>query len=90
MCLSMPRKQANYRLDDRVIDAIAELAQDANLSANRYLEILLFNHAKERGKLPNEAKPLGETRGGDRSKPKKTNSTAEESDRLGSENNTED
>jgi hypothetical protein len=64
----MPRKQANYRLDDRVIEAIAELAQDANISANRYLEILLFNHAKERGKLPETARPLGETRGGARTK----------------------
>lgn len=64
----MPRKQANYRLDDRVIDAIADLAHESNLSANRYLETLLFNHAKDMGKIPADAMPLGETRGGSRTK----------------------
>jgi hypothetical protein len=64
----MPRKQANYRLDDRVVDAINSLAQDANISANRYVENLLFEYAKNQGKIPSDARPLGETRGGARIK----------------------
>lgn len=75
--LWMPRKQANYRLDDRVIDAVNNLARDANISANRYVENLLFEYAKSKGKIPPDARPLGETRGGARVKGEADPSTAE-------------
>jgi hypothetical protein len=64
MCLiDMPRKATSYRLDDRVLAALDEVARDGNISANRYLENLLFSHLKQVGKLDMGAQPLGETRG---------------------------
>ena len=61
---SMPRKRRSYKIDERVIDAIARAAQKSNMSANKYLENLLFMHSKQIGELPMDAQPLGETRGG--------------------------
>lgn len=64
MCLAtMPRKRTNFVLDDRVLAALKEMAQDANTSANRFVENLLFEAAKQNGKIAPDAKPLGETRG---------------------------
>ncbi|MEM9093166.1 MAG: hypothetical protein AAGC93_31120 [Cyanobacteria bacterium P01_F01_bin.53] len=62
----MARKRRSYHLDERVIEAIQKLAGDSYTSANRYLEMLLFDIAKAKGALPPDAEPLGETRGGDR------------------------
>ena len=61
----MPRKRRSYILDERTIEAIAQLARQNHTSANRYLEGLLFNHAKSAGVLPMSAEPLPELRGGD-------------------------
>ncbi|MGB7487212.1 MAG: hypothetical protein WA901_13550 [Phormidesmis sp.] len=36
------------------------------MSANRYLENLLFLHGKQIGELDDDAQPLGELRGGSR------------------------
>ena len=62
----MPRKRRSYILDERVIEAIAELAAKQHMSANRYLEKLTFTHGKQLGVIPMDAEPLKETRGGDR------------------------
>lgn len=67
---SMPRIRRSYKIDERVVDALTRAASKSNMSANRYLENLLFSHAKTVGELPFEAEPLGETRGGDRTQPK--------------------
>ena len=66
--LSPNRKRRTYNLDERTIEVLAELAADDGISTNRYLEILLFNLGIEKGKLPSDAKLLGELRGGDRTR----------------------
>ncbi len=71
--LSVPRKKANYLIDERCIAAIAQLARRQNMSANRFVENLFFEMAKAEGLIPNDAEPLGETRGGDRSQSGKDN-----------------
>lgn len=77
----MPRKRRSYNIDERVINVLSELAQKDNMSANRYLENLLFTLGQQRGILPMNAQPLGETRGGDFSKKSdRTQSEAEGSD----------
>lgn len=70
--MNMPRKKRSYALDERVIEAIQKAARDANMSANRYLEGLMFTHAKSIGKIPLDAQPLGELRGGDFTSGRKT------------------
>jgi hypothetical protein len=64
--LTMPRKQINFKIDDRLIPAFKEAAQDAGMSINGYLETLLTGHLKHLGKLPMDVTPLPETRGGKR------------------------
>ena len=63
---TMPRKRRSFMLDERVIDVLARAAQRKNVSANRYLENLLFLHGKQIGELADDAQPLGELRGGSR------------------------
>jgi len=62
----MPRKNAGYRLDERCIDALRELAKRTGKSVNEYLEDMIFQHGKINGVIPPEEEPLGETRGGKR------------------------
>lgn len=62
---TMPRKKRSYAIDERVIDAIQRAARKANMSANRYLEKVMFTHTQSVGELPISAEPLGELRGGD-------------------------
>lgn len=66
----MPRVRRSYKIDERVIDALSAAAAKSNMSANRYLENLLFSHGKTVGEIPLDAHPLGETRGGDRTQSK--------------------
>ncbi len=60
------RKNKSFKLDSRVLDALESLAQKRNASVNRYLENLLFSHAKLEGEIPIDAMPIGENRGGKR------------------------
>jgi hypothetical protein len=62
----MPRKNTKLRLDDRVLAALRESAVDHDLSFNGLVESILFNYAKSVGKLPPNAEPLGDPRGGKR------------------------
>jgi hypothetical protein len=64
--VTMPRKRRSYILDERVIDAIASLANQRKTSANRCLEEVLFFYSQQMGLIPSDAERLGETRGGDR------------------------
>jgi hypothetical protein len=74
-CLEMPRRQRMFRLDDRILDALDEVSSNAgHSSANQFVEMTLFNLIKAAGKIPADAEPLPETRGGKRAgagKPKK-------------------
>lgn len=63
---TMPRKNRTFRIDERLIDGLAQIARLKNMSANKYMEDLLLTLCKEEGVLPADALPLGETRGGDR------------------------
>lgn len=62
----MGRKRRTYNIDERLIAALASMAAAKNASANRFLENILWEKATADGFIPVEAKPLGETRGGDR------------------------
>ena len=64
--VAMPRKRRTYTIDERLIETLAAMAADNNLSANRYLENVLTELAKKTGYLDDSFKALGETRGGDR------------------------
>ena len=65
--LTMPRKDKEFRLDDRIIDALKGAAAKAEMPINSYVERLLFSHLKTVGEIPLGAEPLPETRGGKRS-----------------------
>jgi hypothetical protein len=67
---SMPRTRVNFRLDDRVLDELKELAGKGKI--NQFVEGVLFEFLKNTGRLPKDAKPLAETRGGDRYDKKRT------------------
>lgn len=60
----MPRKNATYRLDQRLVEEIQFLAKEQNTSSNRWLENALINLLKASGRISSDFQPLGETRGG--------------------------
>lgn len=64
--LDMARKKTSFRLDERILEAIAKASATTGHSRNAWLEHNLFKMLKADGFIPNEAEPLGETRGGDR------------------------
>ncbi|MCY6491925.1 hypothetical protein [Leptolyngbya sp. GGD] len=86
---TVPRKNAGYRLDERCIEAIKELANRTGKSINEYLEDLIFQHGKINGVIPPEAEPLGETRGGTRkgAGKKAKSADAQKDDRASAPNN---
>jgi hypothetical protein len=59
------RKTRAFRLDEAILDGLAELAKRKNSSANRLLENMLFEALKGEGVIDPKLEPLGETRGGD-------------------------
>jgi hypothetical protein len=75
-CLEMPRRQRMFRLDDRILDALDEVSSNAgHSSANQFVEKTLFDLMKAAGKIPADAQPLKDGRGGRRAgagKPKKS------------------
>ncbi|MHC5863171.1 hypothetical protein [Nostoc sp.] len=66
MFMPRHRKAVSYRIDSIAIDALGKLAKKENMSANRYLENLLFSVGLQKGVIPKGTEPLGETRGGER------------------------
>ena len=70
---TMPRKNRTFRIDERLIDGLAQVARLKNMSANKYMEDLLLKVCKEEGVMPADALPLGETRGGDRTSTEDSN-----------------
>jgi len=73
MYSSMPRTRVNYRLDDRVLAALNDLAGRGK--TNQFIEGLLIDFLQKTGRLPNDFAPLTEGRGGKREgagKPKRS------------------
>lgn len=66
IALDMARKKTSFRLDERILDAISQASKTTGHSRNGWLEHHLFEMLKEKGFIPTDAEPLGETRGGDR------------------------
>ena len=64
MYSSMPRTRVNYRLDDRVLAALNDLAGRGK--TNQFIEGLLIDFLQKTGRLPNDFEPLTEGRGGAR------------------------
>ena len=61
---AMPRKDAKFRLDDRVLNALRIHAEAGTTSFNALVESILLNYAKGTGLLPVETEPLPDRRGG--------------------------
>ncbi len=59
------RKTRTFRIDERAIEGLNELARKKNNSANRVLENLLIDVLKAEGILNHDFESLGETRGRD-------------------------
>lgn len=66
IALDMARKKTSFRLDERILEAIAQASKTTGHSRNAWLEHNLFKMLKAEGFIPADAPPLGETRGGDR------------------------
>ena len=60
----MPRTRVNYRLDDRVLSALNDLAGRGK--TNQFIEGLLIDFLQKTGRLPSDFLPLPESRGGRR------------------------
>lgn len=60
----MPRTRVNYRLDDRVLSALNDLAGKGK--TNQFIEGLLIDFLQKTGRLPSDFLPLPESRGGRR------------------------
>jgi hypothetical protein len=80
--VEMPRSVRAFRIDERLLEALDNLAKSGNISANKYLENLLMAHSKQVGAIPMDTEPLGDPRGGKRknSGRKKTNNSTDEAD----------
>ena len=65
---TMVRKRVSYRIDEAIVSALKEQAKAEGRNANNWLENHLMSVLKEAGFLSEDYSPLGETRGGDRTK----------------------
>lgn len=61
----MPRKRITLNVDTRIADALASIADRLGISISRAGELELSKRLVGLGELPDDYKPLGETRGGD-------------------------
>ena len=80
MYASMPRKDKGFRLDTRIIDALASVKALTGKSSNSYVEELLLMNLKSLGIIPVDAEPLPDNRGGKRpgaGKPKRSDIVAD-------------
>ncbi|MEL7494358.1 MAG: hypothetical protein AAGJ95_10405 [Cyanobacteria bacterium J06554_11] len=65
---TMVRKQIGFRIDERVIEALKTQVVSTGGTTNNWVETLFIETLKRTGALPQDFEPLGETRGGDRTK----------------------
>jgi hypothetical protein len=79
----MGRKGRTFYLDERVIAAIDSAARAAGLTPNQFVEKMGWLYAQLTGRIPLDAQPLGETRGGDRTTTKPSaQPTADDTERM--------
>lgn len=71
IAVPMPRKRITLNVDTRIADALATVADNLGISMSRVGELELSQRLKDMGALPEDYKPLGETRGGDFTSKKK-------------------
>ncbi len=64
--LQMPRRRITVSVDTEILDLLSDKATALNTSISRITEIALIAYSKELGLLSDDYRPLGETRGGDR------------------------
>jgi predicted transcriptional regulator len=68
------RKVKAFRLDERILDSLDQLAEGSDMTVNNYLERLLFAHCQLKGLIPLKEQPPEAGRGGARAnagRPKK-------------------
>ena len=53
--IEMPRRQKMFRLDDRIIKALGNIAREGKVNA--FVEGLLFEFLQRAGQIPNDATP---------------------------------
>ena len=78
--INMARKDKGFRLDTRIIEALAKIKNLTGKSANAYVEELLLLNLKSLGLVSASEEPLPETRGGKRLGSGKKSTTAIEAD----------
>ena len=61
----MPRSRVNYRIDDRVLEALEKLAGKGK--TNQFVEGVLITFLQNTSQLPSDFERLNETRGRKRS-----------------------
>jgi hypothetical protein len=64
--VQMPRKDKGFRLDTRIVDALAQVKELTGKTANAYVEEILMLNLKSLGIIPKDVEPLSEARGGKR------------------------
>lgn len=81
-CLDLDmRKNKTFKLDERLLSSLDQLAERSGTTANNYLETLLFRHCQSLGLVPMNEQPPQGGRGGKRPnagrKPKATDEAEE-------------
>lgn len=64
-CLDM-RKTKTFRIEEKLLQALEDLAARSERTSNAYLEELLFRHCQAQGIFPLSEEPPKATRGGKR------------------------
>jgi hypothetical protein len=59
--IKMPRGRVNFRLDQRILDELEDLAGKG--FTNKFVEGLLWDFLQKTGRIPLTAQPLPESRG---------------------------
>ena len=57
------RKNKSFRIDDLILNALSSTARKQNTSISRLVETILIEYCIEKGIIPHDTEPLGETRG---------------------------
>jgi hypothetical protein len=60
------RKNKTFKLDERLLSSLEQLAERSGTTSNNYLETLLFRHCQSLGMVPMNEQPPQGGRGGAR------------------------
>ena len=66
VCVVDMRKTKTFRIEEKLLSALEQLADRSGRTSNAYLEELLFRHCQAQGILPLSEEPPKNTRGGKR------------------------